>query len=131
MDGRYLVSYESGDDHFDWTEGYSGRNQFLIGFQSTRSIRRRAPACSSTDPQGFEGDGCNGTGCDLGFATQPFSVPVFANFTLIGPGTGTTSPAAGDSAWCCGAAPAGISPTASWRGGSGRGCRYGTRRPAP
>ena len=30
VDGRYLVSYESGDDHFDWTEGYQGRNQFLI-----------------------------------------------------------------------------------------------------
>ena len=39
VDGRYLVSYESGDDHFDWTEGYRGRNQFLIGFQTTRSIR--------------------------------------------------------------------------------------------
>ncbi len=36
VDGRYLVSYESGDDHFDWTEGYQGRNQFLIAFQSTR-----------------------------------------------------------------------------------------------
>ena len=24
VDGRYLVSYESGDDHFDWTEGYVG-----------------------------------------------------------------------------------------------------------
>ena len=34
VDGRYLVSYESGDDHFDWTEGYQGRNQFLIAFQT-------------------------------------------------------------------------------------------------
>ena len=45
VDGRYLVSYESGDDHFDWTEGYRGRNQFLIAFQNNRlapgSWRRR------------------------------------------------------------------------------------------
>ena len=45
VDGRYLVSYESGDDHFDWTEGYQGRNQFMIAFQSTRLTPRRAPAC--------------------------------------------------------------------------------------
>jgi hypothetical protein len=50
----------------------------------------------STDPQGFEADGCNGTGCALGFATQPFSIPVFANFTLVGPGTATTPTASGD-----------------------------------
>ena len=36
VDGRHLVSYEAGDDHFDWTEGYRGRNQFLIAFQSAR-----------------------------------------------------------------------------------------------
>src|SRR5690606_11975009 len=29
VDGRYLISYESGDDHFDWSEGYRGRNQFM------------------------------------------------------------------------------------------------------
>jgi hypothetical protein len=42
VDGRYLVSFESGDDHFDWTEGYVGRNQYLIAFQSSssRDIRK-------------------------------------------------------------------------------------------
>src|SRR5690606_6565612 len=29
VDGKYLVSYESGDDHFDASEGYRGRNQYL------------------------------------------------------------------------------------------------------
>ena len=96
VDGRYLVSYESGDDHFDWTEGYRGRNQFLIAFQSARLDPEPGTGVLSTDPQGFEADGCNGTGCDLGFATRPFSVPVFANFTLIGPGTGTVATASGD-----------------------------------
>jgi hypothetical protein len=28
VNGRYLISYESGDDHFDASEGYIGRNQF-------------------------------------------------------------------------------------------------------
>jgi fibronectin type III domain protein len=96
VDGRYLVSYESGDDHFDWTEGYRGRNQFLIAFQSTRLDPAPNTGVLSTDPEGFEADGCNGTGCDLGFDSQPFSVPVFANFTLIGPGASTTLTAAGD-----------------------------------
>jgi hypothetical protein len=50
----------------------------------------------STDPEGFEADGCNGVGCDLGFDSQPFSVPVFANFTLIGPGNATTMTTSGD-----------------------------------
>jgi hypothetical protein len=96
VDGRYLVSYESGDDHFDWTEGFRGRNQFLIAFQSVRLDPAPGTGTLSTDPQGFEADGCNGTGCDLGFASTPFSRPVFANFTVIGPGTATPLTGSGD-----------------------------------
>lgn len=96
VDGRYLVSYESGDDHFDWSEGYRGRNQFLIALQSARLQPAAGTGALSSDPQGFEGDGCAGTGCDLGFASQPFSVPVFANFTVVGPGTGTVLTGSGD-----------------------------------
>ena len=98
VDGRFLVSYESGDDHFDWTEGYHGRNQYLIGFQSARIQPAAGTGGLSTDPQGFEGDGCptGEAGCDNGNSQQPFSVPVFANFTLIGPGTGTAITSGGD-----------------------------------
>jgi hypothetical protein len=96
VDGRYLVSYEAGDDHFDWTEGYRGRNQFLIAFQSTRLTPAPNSGTQAVDPEGFEADGCNGTGCDLGFASVPYSVPVFANFTLVGPGTGTVLTGSGD-----------------------------------
>jgi hypothetical protein len=91
VDGRYLVSYESGDDHFDWAEGYRGRNQFLIAFQSTRLDPAAGSGVPSSDPEGFEADGCSGDGCGAGFATQPFSIPVFANFTLVGSGTATTA----------------------------------------
>jgi hypothetical protein len=98
VDGRYLVSYESGDDHFDWTEGYRGRNQFLIAFQSQRIQPRPGTGGLSSDPQAFEADGCpaNEAGCTTGNSTQPFSIPVFANFTLVGPGTATAITSGGD-----------------------------------
>ena len=91
VDSRYLVSYESGDDHFDWTEGYQGRNQFMIAFQSTRiTPRGRTPARCPSDPRGFEGDGCDPAvaGCTVTAtgASTPYSMPVFANFTMIGTG---------------------------------------------
>jgi hypothetical protein len=83
-DSRYLVSYEAGDDHFDTSEGYVGRNQFLIGFQSTRLSPAGGTGVIATDPQGFEMDGCAGTGCDLGTRSVPFTNPIFANVTMVG-----------------------------------------------
>jgi hypothetical protein len=100
VDGRYLVSYESGDDHFDWTEGYQGRNQFLIAFQSQRLVPRPGTGVFSSDPRGFEGDGCDPavTGCTVtaAGASTPYSMPVFANFTMIGPGQLAGIPADGN-----------------------------------
>lgn len=89
VDGRYFVSYESGDDHFDWTEGYNGRNQFLIGYQTYKPTPLAGAGFPSSDPRGFEGDGCETTkaGC-ADFTTKPYSMPVFANFTLVGTGPG-------------------------------------------
>ncbi len=84
VDGRYLVSYESGDDHFDTSEGFVGRNQYLIGFQSTRLQPAPNAGSVATDPQGFEMDGCAGSGCDLGTRSVPFTNPVFANVTMVG-----------------------------------------------
>jgi hypothetical protein len=40
LDAKHLVSYNSGDDHFDMSEGYVGRLQFLIGFQQIAVIPR-------------------------------------------------------------------------------------------
>jgi hypothetical protein len=92
VDAKYLVSYEAGDDHFDASEGYRGRNQFLIAYQDT-ILRARAGLSGgpSSDPQAFEVDGCSGTGCDLGAASAPYTVPVFANFTLVGTGSAVIS----------------------------------------
>ncbi len=97
VDGKYLVSYESGDDHFDMSEGYVGRLQYLIAMQ-TRIIPPRPNAGSpSTDPQGIENDGCDGAACPTGQASTPLTIPVVANFTLYGTGTtnGVTLPAGG------------------------------------
>lgn len=89
VDGKYLVSYESGDDHFDMSEGYRGRLQYLIAYQSRLVVPRAGAGNTSSDPQGIENDGCAGAGCDLGQNSTPHTTPVVANFTLVGAGTGT------------------------------------------
>ncbi len=89
VDAQHLVSYESGDDHFDWTEGYRGRNQFMIAFQTQRLTPSTLNPTGqfSSDPRGFEGDGCDAAANpDCTFNSEPFSMPVFANFTAVGPG---------------------------------------------
>jgi hypothetical protein len=95
VDGKYLVSYESGDDHFDMSEGYVGRLQHLIAFQTRQAIPRTGAGNVSTDPQGIENDGCNGTGCTNGQNSTPLNIPMVANFTLVGPPDGIFSGTSG------------------------------------
>jgi hypothetical protein len=99
VDGRYLVSYESGDDHFDAAEGYRGRNQFLIALQTGPRVSPRPgnPGALSAEQSGFEIDGCGSAAgtCAQGFNSTPYSMPVFANFTLVGPGPGVLPVRAG------------------------------------
>ena len=92
-----LVSYESGDDHFDMSEGFSGRLQYLIAFQSDVLTPRSGAGSVSADPVGIENDGCPSTaaGCTSGHNTQPFTTPLIANFTLVGTGNTATSGSAG------------------------------------
>jgi hypothetical protein len=92
VDGKYLVSYEAGDDHFDPSEGFVGRNQYLIAFQSLILPPRAGSGVVSADPQGFEVDGCgsaSGSGCALGFNSTPLNAPLFANWTMVGTGANT------------------------------------------
>lgn len=101
VNAKYLVSYESGDDHFDTSEGYRGEVQFLIGLQTTVIQPLPGTGSPATDPQGFEVDGCNGTGCTAGTVSGVaynaqssgannglFTMNTFANFTLVGTGPG-------------------------------------------
>jgi hypothetical protein len=86
FDADHLVAYETGDDMFDMSEGFNGRLQYLIGFNSVQLTPRSGAGSLATDLEGIENDGCNGSGCDNGFNQQPFTVPVVANFTLVGCG---------------------------------------------
>ena len=99
VDSRYLVSYESGDDHYDAAEGHRGRHQFLIALQTGPRVSPRAgnPGALSGEQNGFEIDGCGSTSgtCAAGFNSTPYSMPVFANFTIIGPGPGVLPVRAG------------------------------------
>lgn len=95
VDASYLVSYEAGDDHYDMSEGYNGRLQYLIALQSTRLTQRTGAGSPSSDPQGIENDGCEGAGCTNGRNTTPFTTPVVANFTLIGTNDAATSGSSG------------------------------------
>jgi hypothetical protein len=86
FDFRNAVAYEGEDDQFDMSEGWSGTMQYLISYKSTNIAIRTGAGSYASDMQGIENDGCNGSGCDLGFDTAPFTTPVVANFTLIGAG---------------------------------------------
>lgn len=94
-DASNLVSYEAGDDHFDMSEGFRGRLQYLIGYQSKLFPPRPGVGSPSTDPQGIENDGCNGSGCDLGHNSTPLTIPVVANFTMVGTGPGVVGSGGG------------------------------------
>ena len=86
FDADHLVAYETGDDMFDMSEGFTGRLSFLIGYNSVQLTPRTGAGFFATDLQGIENDGCNGSGCTTGFNTAPLTVPLVANFTLIGCG---------------------------------------------
>jgi hypothetical protein len=97
-DAKYLVSYEAGDDHFDASEGFRGRVQYMIALQTKLLSPRPGAGNVSSDPQGIENDGCGsnaGGGCDLGFNSTPLTIPIFANFTLVGTGPGVVGNSGG------------------------------------
>lgn len=91
VDGRYFVSYNAGDDHFDMSEGYVGHLQYLIAYQTRTVVPRALAGNVSGDPQGIENDGCNGAGCNNGQNSLPRTVPMVANATLIGPPSTVTN----------------------------------------
>jgi hypothetical protein len=95
VDATNLVSYESGDDHFDMSEGYRGRLQNLIALQTTQLTARTGAGSPSSDPQGIENDGCEGAGCTLGRNSTPLTTPLVANFTLVGTGDVASSGTSG------------------------------------
>jgi hypothetical protein len=95
VDATNLVSYESGDDHFDMSEGFSGRLQHLIAYQTRVLVPRTGAGSVSSDPQGIENDGCNGANCANGQDSEPLTLPLVANFTLVGTGPGVVDGTSG------------------------------------
>jgi hypothetical protein len=87
LDGDHLVAYESGDDMYDFSEGFSGRLQYLIGFNSQPLAARSGAGAPSSDVQGIESDGCFGAGCTNLFNSTPLTIPLVANFTLVACGS--------------------------------------------
>jgi hypothetical protein len=67
----------------------------MIGINTTQLTPRTGAGFYSVDIEGIENDGCNGTGCDLGFDSTPFTIPLVANFTMIGCGSATCVGASG------------------------------------
>jgi len=65
---KHAISYAIADDSFDWTDGWTGKGQFLIALQS-----------GDDADQGFESDN-NGDNNNL----TPRSNPTIYNVTLVG-----------------------------------------------
>ena len=97
-DYRHVVSWNTGDDHFDWGDGVQARLQYFIAIQT--QVLQPAPGTGtvSSDPRGFEGDGCEIDKAGCQYTNSPYSMPVLANFTVIGPGTGVFSTTDGNGA---------------------------------
>ncbi len=72
VNGRYLVCSNMGDDCFDFDQGYSGKLQFLLGWQGENTD-------AGSDSNGIESDN-NKNNNDL----APRTRPVVSNLTLVG-----------------------------------------------
>jgi hypothetical protein len=70
---KYMVAWKSGDDSFDWDEGFRGKGQFWLEVQGALT--------GDVSDKGSEMDGATGT--DAG---QPSSCPTIYNATYIGLG---------------------------------------------
>jgi hypothetical protein len=86
FDLDHLVAFETADDVLDMSEGFNGRIQFVVAQATTQLTPRTGAGFYSVDLEGIENDGCSGTGCDLGFNSAPFTMPLVAIFTIIGCG---------------------------------------------
>ena len=75
---KHLVSANSGDDGFDFDEGYRGKAQFVFTLQGT-------PGADKSD-KGFEQD--SGISPDNAF---PFAIPTIYNSTVVGLGAQKTT----------------------------------------
>ncbi len=74
VDGTKLISYDNGDDNFDFDRGYTGRLQFIISYR---------PSASKT---GIRANGIESLNDKDATESIPYTHPVISNMTVIGPG---------------------------------------------
>ncbi len=75
VNAKYLLGAFSGDDDFDWDQGYTGKLQFLFSIK---------------DESGDVGRCIEGDGGAAPFTSTPLSSPVVSNLTCVGSGVGST-----------------------------------------
>jgi len=74
VNAKYLVSYDNGDDNFDFDRGYTGKLQFIISYRPSASkVGIRANGVESLN----EKDALPGI--------VPYTHPVISNMTIVGP----------------------------------------------
>lgn len=72
VNAKYLVSYATSDDDYDFDFGYTGKIQFAVA--------QRRPEIGDTDA----GNGVEADNDGSGTSTRPFTRPELSNFTWIG-----------------------------------------------
>lgn len=71
--GRYLISYDNGDDNFDFDRGYTGNLQFIVSYRpNATKVGIRAHGVESLN----DIDATN---------IKPYTHPVISNMTVVGP----------------------------------------------
>jgi len=73
VNATHLISYNCGDDDFDFDLGYEGRLQFLIGYRTHASS------------QALRANGFESYNDSVPTSNTPFTRPVVSNMTIIGP----------------------------------------------
>ncbi len=73
VNATHLISYNSGDDDFDFDHGYEGNLQFIIGYRTHASS------------QALRANGVESYNDSVPTANTPLTRPVISNMTIIGP----------------------------------------------
>lgn len=73
VNGKFLISYDNGDDNFDFDRGYTGRLQFVISYR---------PSASKV---GIRANGVESLNDKEATEVLPYTHPVISNMTIIGP----------------------------------------------
>jgi hypothetical protein len=73
VNATHLISYNSGDDDFDFDHGYEGNLQFLIGYRTHASS------------QSLKANGFESYNDSVPTTNTPLTRPVVSNMTIIGP----------------------------------------------